>query len=368
MPTHNPRISRKALRAAVGARMAALDREYAAKEAAEHAQKAAKPFTWSASTAHSETVGAHFVQSAEDSMRILAPYVKVMENRVSVKVPPNASSAVRYAVHEAFAGSEHPQAWKARNAFDEWVGLTGGFDAPVRANSKRPCGNPRPKRHRRNGEYLQHVEIYDRSRKYIGSILLKVNTAAPASYPEGPVALFGGMWHPLKGGTAAVRPYIVVGAELAKLAMEIVGPSEYRKNQRGAKGHSRKNPRGDIILTADAIKLDRYPENPLTLSLKPVAKSMYSGDTGLGFMGPGNVQWMEEADRPAAKDASARIARWMKHLDAAQVTAALDKLGARYYGSDDNEMRRMTLRTALYERMVPYVKANPTKKYPRRHR
>lgn len=129
----------------------------------------------------------------------------------------------------------------------------------------------------------------------------------------------------------------------------------------GRKRARRANPRGDIILASDTITLDRYPETPWTLSLKPVSKVHYTGDGGLEFMGPGSVRWIDDIDQPAAREASVRIARWIKPLTPAQMAEALDKLNVPYLGRyrGDSEALSTILTNALRDRLVPAVKVNP---------
>lgn len=129
----NPRISKKALKAHMAAHHAKLDAEYRAKEAAADAIRATKPFTWGAPLGDArDSAGMCFLRSAEDGSywKHLKPFLKETPTRVSISIPPTANGYVRYAVHSAFAGSDHPQAWKPRNAFDAWADLTGGLDGP----------------------------------------------------------------------------------------------------------------------------------------------------------------------------------------------------------------------------------------------
>jgi hypothetical protein len=128
------RISQKALREHIHQHHAKLDAEYRAKEAAARAVAATKAFRWSAPNGYTDTAGYRFLRSLEGSSyaRDVAPYLKVTEDRVTLSVPPSVGGRVRYGVHEGFAGSTHPQAWKPRNAFDAWADLTGGLDADGR--------------------------------------------------------------------------------------------------------------------------------------------------------------------------------------------------------------------------------------------
>lgn len=145
--TPNPKKpTKRALRAAHAVWAAEADRKMRADRDASDAQRATENFTWSAPTAKHTDAGSRFLEALADSpyAQDVAPYVKVTASRVSLSVPPSASGRARYGVHEGFAGSEHPQAGKPRNAFDAWADLTGGLDGPRGNPAGRREHNPAP--------------------------------------------------------------------------------------------------------------------------------------------------------------------------------------------------------------------------------